>query len=101
MDMTFPSFLIGSLSNLQVTRTSITSRTSSNSRQIGIFTLELLALECEKVLICTCVRHCVFILIRSVVNLQINIPDKKKKYDLQNYDQLKLSIKYTFLSEIA
>ena len=37
--------LIGSLSNLQVMRTSIKARTSSNLGQIGLFTQELFALE--------------------------------------------------------
>ena len=37
--------LIGSLSNLQVTRTGIKSRTSSNLGQVRLFTMELLALE--------------------------------------------------------
>ena len=40
-----PSFLIGSSSYLQVTRTSITSRTSSKFGQIGLRTTELAALE--------------------------------------------------------
>ena len=40
-----PSFLIGSASYLQVTRTSITSRTSSKFGQIGPRTEELAALE--------------------------------------------------------
>ena len=40
-----PSFLIGSFSYLQVTRTSITSRTSSKLGQIGPRTAELAALE--------------------------------------------------------
>ena len=40
-----PSFLIGSSSYLQVTRTSITSRTSSKFGQIGPRTGELAALE--------------------------------------------------------
>ena len=40
-----PSFLIGSSSYLQVTRTSITSRTSSKFGQIGPMTAELAALE--------------------------------------------------------
>ena len=40
-----PSFLIGSSSYLQVTRTSITSRTSSKFGQIGPRTVELAALE--------------------------------------------------------
>ena len=40
-----PSFLIGSSSYLQVTRTLITSRTSSKFRQIGPRTAELAALE--------------------------------------------------------
>ena len=39
-----PSFLIGSSSYLQVTRTSITSRTSSNFGQIGPRSAELAAL---------------------------------------------------------
>ena len=39
--------LIWSLSNLQVTRTGMKARTSSNFGQIGVFTLELFALECE------------------------------------------------------
>ena len=43
------SFLIGASSNLQVTRTSIKSRTSSISGQIGLFTLVLLALERRKI----------------------------------------------------
>ena len=40
-----PSFLIGSSSYLQVTRTSIMSRTSSNFSQIRPWTAELAALE--------------------------------------------------------
>ena len=40
-----PSFLIGSSSYLRVTRTSITSRTSSKFGQIGPRTAELAALE--------------------------------------------------------
>ena len=40
-----PSFLIGSSSYLQVTRTSISSRTSSKFAQIGPRTAELAALE--------------------------------------------------------
>ena len=40
-----PSFFIGSSSYLQVTRTSITSRTSSKFGQIGPRTAELAALE--------------------------------------------------------
>ena len=40
-----PSFLIGSSSYLQVTRTSITSRMSSKFGQIGLRTAELAALE--------------------------------------------------------
>ena len=40
-----PSFLIGSSSYLQVTRTSITSRTSSKFGQIGPRTAELAARE--------------------------------------------------------
>ena len=40
-----PSFLIGSSSYLQVTRTSITSRRSSKFGQIGPRTAELAALE--------------------------------------------------------
>ena len=40
-----PSFLIGSSSYLQVTRTSITSRMSSKFGQIGPRTVELAALE--------------------------------------------------------
>ena len=40
-----PSFLIGSSSYLQVTRTSITSRTSLKFGQIGSRTAELAALE--------------------------------------------------------
>ena len=40
-----PVFLIGSSSYLQVTRTSITSRTSSKFGQIGPRTAELAALE--------------------------------------------------------
>ena len=41
--------LIGSSSNLQVTRTSIKSQTSSILGQIGPFTLKLLALERQKI----------------------------------------------------
>ena len=41
-----PQFLIGSSSYLQVTRTSITSRTSSKFGRIGPRTAELAALEC-------------------------------------------------------
>ena len=37
--------LIGSLSNLQVMRTGIKARTSSNLGRIGLFTLELFALK--------------------------------------------------------
>ena len=44
-DSTFSFDLIGSSSNLQITRTDIKSRTSSLSSQIGLFALELLALE--------------------------------------------------------
>ena len=40
-----PSFLIGSSSYLQVTRTSITSRTTSKFGKIGPRTAELAALE--------------------------------------------------------
>ena len=40
-----PSFLIGSFSYLQVTRTSITSQTRSKFGQIGPRTAELAALE--------------------------------------------------------
>ena len=40
-----PSFLIGSSSYLQKTRTFITSRTSSKLGQIGLRTAELAALE--------------------------------------------------------
>ena len=40
-----PSFLIGSTSYLQVTKTSITSRTSSKFGQIGPRSAELAALE--------------------------------------------------------
>ena len=40
-----PSFLIGSSSYLQVTRTSIIYRTSSKFGQIGLRTAELAALE--------------------------------------------------------
>ena len=43
--MLSPSFLIGSSSYLQVTRTSITSGTSSKFGQIGPRTAELAALE--------------------------------------------------------
>ena len=39
------SYLIGPLSNWQVTRTGIISRTSSNSGRVGLFTTELFALE--------------------------------------------------------
>ena len=41
-----PSFLIGSSSYLQVTRTFITSRTSLKFGQIGPRTAELAGLEC-------------------------------------------------------
>ena len=37
--------LIGSLSNLQVTRTGIKSHMSSNLCRVGLFTMELFALE--------------------------------------------------------
>ena len=43
-----PSFLIGSSSYLQVTRTSIISRTSSNFSQFRPWTAELAALELLK-----------------------------------------------------
>ena len=46
------SFLIGALLNLQVMRTSIKSWTISISGQIGPFTLELLALERQKIFPC-------------------------------------------------
>ena len=39
------SHLIGSLSNLQVTRTGIKSLMSSNLGRVGLFTTELFALE--------------------------------------------------------
>ena len=39
------SLLIGSLSNLQVMRTGIKARTNLNLVRIGLFTLELFALE--------------------------------------------------------
>ena len=45
MNTLAPSFLIGSSSCLQVTRTSITSRTASKFGQIGPKTAELAALE--------------------------------------------------------
>ena len=45
MNTLAPSFLIGSSSYLQVTRTFITSRTSSKFGQIGPRTVELAALE--------------------------------------------------------
>ena len=45
MNILAPLFLIGSSSYLQVTRTSITSRTSSKFGQIGPRTAELAALE--------------------------------------------------------
>ena len=45
MSTVVPSFLIGSFSYLQVTRTLITSRTSSKFGQIGPRTAELAALE--------------------------------------------------------
>ena len=45
MNTLAPSFLIGSSSYLQVTRTSITSQTSSKFGQIGPRTVELAALE--------------------------------------------------------
>ena len=41
-----PSFLIGSSSYLQITRTFIVSRTSSKFGQIGLRTAELAAIEC-------------------------------------------------------
>ena len=44
MNTLAPSFLIGSSSYVQVTRTSITSRTSLNFGQIGARTAELAAL---------------------------------------------------------
>ena len=45
-----PSFLIGSSSYLEITRTSIISQTSSNISQILPRTAELAALECfEKI----------------------------------------------------
>ena len=40
-----PSLFIGSSSNLQVTRTKIKHRTSSDSGQIGLFTLEFMSAE--------------------------------------------------------
>ena len=43
--VTCPSAVIGSLSNLQVMRTGIKAQTSSNLGRIGLFTLELFALE--------------------------------------------------------
>ena len=53
-----PSFLIGSSSYLQVTRTSITSRTSSKFGQIGPRTAELAALERMKNIPWTCGKRC-------------------------------------------
>ena len=41
------SLLIGSLSDLQIMRTCINAPTSSNLGQIGLFTMELFALECR------------------------------------------------------
>ena len=46
MNTLAPSFLIGSSSYIQVTRTTIISRTSSNLDQIQPRTAELAALEC-------------------------------------------------------
>ena len=48
VSMIGPSPFIGSSSNLQVTRTGIKYWTSMNSGQIGLFTSELLALDCRK-----------------------------------------------------
>ena len=45
MNTLAPYFLMGSSSYLQVTRTSITSRTSSKFGQIGLRTVEFAALE--------------------------------------------------------
>ena len=45
MNTLAPSFMIGSSSYLQVTRTTIISQTSSNWGQIGPRTAELAALE--------------------------------------------------------
>ena len=58
-----PLFLIGSSSHWQVTRTSITSRTSSNFGQIGLRTVELAALErLEKIRIdLHCIMHQSFV----------------------------------------
>ena len=71
------SFFIRASSNLQVTRPSLKSQTSSISGQIGLFTLELLALERRKTFPWTyngenVVRMIAFsILIRSSSILQV------------------------------
>ena len=66
------SLLIGSLSNLQVSRTSIKSQTSSNSGQIRPVLLELVALDCCKRSYMTLFRHSPFIFIWPLWNLQIS-----------------------------
>ena len=47
VDTIVPSFLIGSSSNLQISRSGIKSRTCFILGQIRLFALELLALECQ------------------------------------------------------
>ena len=56
-----PSFLFGSSLLLEVTRTSITSRISSNFDQIGPLTAELSALECLKNHILCCGHSSIFV----------------------------------------
>ena len=63
--------LIGSLWNLQVTWTGIKSQTGLNSSKIRLFTLELLALECQKNHIRLCPK-CSLCNFYPVLNLQIN-----------------------------
>ena len=55
-----PSFLFGSSLFLEVTRTFITSRMSSNFDQIRPLTAELSALECLKNILC-CGHSCIFV----------------------------------------
>ena len=56
-----PSFLFGSSLFLKVTRTSITSRMSSNFDQIRPLTAELSALECLKISIWCCGHSSIFV----------------------------------------
>ena len=74
-----PSILIGPSSNLQVTRTGKTSRTSLNSGKIRLVTLELLALERLK----KCYEHnSSFLFCR----ISIKLADNKNRHKILEFD---------------